>query len=101
ESGQRADFDSEHTESPHALPPGTGVWTQGMLTVVEWRLADFIAELSRYRSGVLRCASSIAELRLSGAFRIDNTDIVLENLSASLPIKVRYLTRYWVSVEPA
>ncbi|MNC43001.1 fec operon regulator FecR [compost metagenome] len=72
-----------------------------MLTVIEWRLGDFITELNRYRPGVLRCASAIAGLRLSGAFRIDETDTVLENLSASLPVKVRYLTRYWVSIEPA
>ncbi|MNP76505.1 fec operon regulator FecR [compost metagenome] len=50
---------------------------------------------------MLRCAEGIADLRLSGAFRIDDTDTILENLSASLPVKVRYLTRYWVSIEAA
>ena len=72
-----------------------------MLTVIEWRLGDFIAELSRYRRGVLRCAPSVASLRLSGAFRIDGTDTILENLSQSLPVSVRFVTRYWASVEAA
>lgn len=71
-----------------------------MLTVIEWRLADFISELRRYRPGLLRCDERIADLRLSGAFRIDDTDTILQNLGTSLPVKVRYLTRYWVSVEP-
>ncbi|MNH30545.1 fec operon regulator FecR [compost metagenome] len=48
---------------------------------------------------MLRCAESIADLRLSGAFRIDDTDTVLENLGVSLPVRVRYMTRYWVSIE--
>lgn len=72
-----------------------------MLTVIDWRLGDFITELSRYRPGVLRCDPGIAHLRLSGAFRIDNTDTILENLSQSLPVTVRFITRYWATVEAA
>ena len=101
DSGQSVSFDAQRLGVASRAAPGTGAWTQGMLTVIEWRLADFIEELRRYRPGVLRCDEGIAELRLSGAFRIDDTDTILQNLSASLPVKVRYLTRYWVSIEPA
>ncbi|WP_442112099.1 FecR domain-containing protein [Pseudomonas sp. NUPR-001] len=101
DAGQSVSFDPQRIAAPHRAAPGTGAWTQGMLTVIEWRLADFVSELRRYRPGVLRCAESIADLRLSGAFRIDDSDTLLENLSASLPVKVNYLTRYWVSIEPA
>ncbi|WP_342624151.1 FecR domain-containing protein [Pseudomonas alkylphenolica] len=99
EAGQSVSFDQRQIGSAHSAAPGTGAWTQGMLTVIEWRLADFVSELRRYRPGMLRCAEGIADLRLSGAFRIDDTDTILENLSASLPVRVRYLTRYWVSIE--
>ena len=64
-------------------------------------LDDFVNELRRYRPGVLRCAQSVAGLKLSGAFRVDDSDTILENLGASLPVKVRYMTRYWVSIEAA
>lgn len=101
DSGQSVSFDAHRLGVATRAAPGTGAWTQGMLTVIEWRLADFIEELRRYRPGVLRCDDAIAELRLSGAFRIDDTDTILQNLSASLPVKVRSLTRYWVSIEPA
>ncbi|MBH3430779.1 FecR domain-containing protein [Pseudomonas alkylphenolica] len=101
DAGQSVSFNQRQIGIAQAAAPGTGAWTQGMLTVIEWRLADFVAELRRYRPGVLRCAGGIADLRLSGAFRIDDTDTILENLSASLPVNVRYLTRYWVSIEPA
>ncbi|TDF85811.1 FecR domain-containing protein [Pseudomonas sp. H9] len=101
EAGQSVSFTQQRIGSAQSAAPGTGAWTQGMLTVIEWRLADFVSELRRYRPGVLRCAESIADLRLSGAFRIDDSDTLLENLGASLPVKVNYLTRYWVSIEPA
>mgnify|MGYP001039788986 CR=1 FL=1 len=101
DAGQTAEFDKQRIITARTAAPGTGAWTQGMLTVIEWRLADFVSELRRYRPGVLRCAGEVADLRLSGAFRIDDTDTILENLSASLPVKVRYLTRYWASIEPA
>jgi transmembrane sensor len=70
-----------------------------MLSVDDWRLGDFITQLGRYRPGVLRCAPQVQNLSISGAFRIDDTDTVLQNLGKSLPVKVTYLTRYWVSVE--
>jgi len=101
EAGQSVRFDSQRIAAPEASAPGADAWTQGMLTVIEWRLGDFVAELRRYRSGVVRCDERVADLRLSGAFPIDDTDTLLENLAASLPVKVRYLTRYWVSIEAA
>ncbi|MCU1720737.1 FecR domain-containing protein [Pseudomonas sp. 5P_5.1_Bac1] len=101
DAGQSVRFDRQHIAPASAAAPGADAWTQGMLTVIEWRLADFVAELRRYRSGVVRCAETVADLRLSGAFRVDDTDTLLENLGASLPVKVRYLTRYWVSIEAA
>lgn len=99
EAGQRACFDRNEVSAITPAPAGAGAWSQGMLTVVDWRLGDFIAELGRYRQGVLRCSPTIANLRLSGAFRIDNTDTILENLSQSLPVAVHFVTRYWVNVE--
>lgn len=61
-------------------------------------LGDVIDELARYRPGVLRCDQASARLRVSGTFRLDSTDAVLANLQATLPIQVKYFTRYWVSV---
>lgn len=101
QTGQQLDFSAHQFGQLVALTAGADAWMRGMLSVIDWRLDDFIAELSRYRLGYLRCSPEVAELRLSGAFNIDNTDIALENLSRSLPIKVRYLTRYWVNIEPA
>lgn len=100
-ANQRVDVEAAAVGRPSALQPGEGAWAQGMLTVIDWRLDAVVAELRRYRPGYLSCADAVAELRLSGAFRIDDTDTILENLGASLPIRVRYLSRYWARIEPA
>ncbi|WP_321837320.1 FecR domain-containing protein [Pseudomonas kulmbachensis] len=101
EAGQQVTFNSDSVDEAQPLPAASTAWVQGMLSVDDWRLSDFIEELGRYRPGVLRCATAVQELRISGAFRIDDTETVLENLSKTLPVKVRFLTRYWASIEPA
>ena len=99
EAGQHVSFDRDAIGRPRPLPQGSTAWVQGMLSVDDWRLGDFITQLGRYRPGVLRCAPQVQNLSISGAFRIDDTDTVLQNLGKSLPVKVTYLTRYWVSIE--
>lgn len=63
------------------------------------RLEDFLNEVGRYRPGYLRCAASIADLRLSGVFRLEDTDKLLAVLPRTLPVQLRYRTRWWITVE--
>ena len=97
-AGEGADFDSRHIGRLHPYKSSAVAWTNGQLIVLDARLGEVIEELGRYRSGVLHCDSRARDLRVSGTFRLDSTDAVLANLQASLPINVRYFTRYWVSI---
>jgi len=63
------------------------------------RLGDVITELARHRVGVLRCAPEVAELRLSGAISLADTDAGLAMLEKTLPVRLQYRTRYWVVVQ--
>lgn len=101
DAGQEAVFSTLGATSTKPVSIGEASWSQGKLVVIEQRLADFLGELERHRPGKIVCAPEIADMRLSGAFRLDDTDEVLDNLAASLPIKLRFFTRYWVSVEPS
>lgn len=80
-----------------ALMPG---WREGVLMAQNQPLGDFLRELSRYRSGLLRWYPALESLRVTGSFRLDNTDRVLSLLAASLPIDVHMRTRFWVSLVP-
>lgn len=80
-----------------ALMPG---WRDGVLMAQNQALGDFLRELSRYRSGVLRWDPALESLRITGSFRLDDTDQVLALLAASLPVDVHTRTRFWVSLVP-
>jgi transmembrane sensor len=60
-----------------------------MLVVNDMPLPDFLAELSRYRTGLLRCAPNAAGLRVSGAYPLADTDRVLNTLTRALPVQLQ------------
>jgi ferric-dicitrate binding protein FerR (iron transport regulator) len=97
-AGESTDFDSRHVGLTHPFQSSEVAWINGQLIVLNARLGDVIEALGRYRSGVLHCDRRSRDLRVSGTFRLDSTDAVLANLQASLPINVRYFSRYWVSI---
>lgn len=101
EEGQALTFGSEETGRVRPAAAEDSAWTRGLLVAIDWRLADFVRELSRYRPGYLGCADEVADLRISGAFRLDDLDGVLANLPVSLPVRVRGFSRYWTRVERA
>ncbi|MGE7992504.1 FecR domain-containing protein [Pseudomonas sp. NPDC089554] len=100
DAGYSLSFSADHTEPLRPLPPDALAWARGMLVSVDWRLGDVVEELARYRPGHLGCSRQVAEMRLSGAFSLDDTDIALASLEDALPVRVRRLTRYWVQLEP-
>ncbi len=98
-AGEGVDFDSHRIGAIHLYRSTDAAWINGQLIVLDAPLGDVIAELGRYRSGVLHCDERAARLRVSGTFRLDSTEAVLANLKASLPVSVSYFTRYWVSIK--
>ena len=75
-------------------------WRDGVLMAQNQPLGDFLRELSRYRPGLLRWDPALENLRITGSFRLDNTDKVLALLAASLPLEVHSRTRFWVTLMP-
>ncbi|MDD1965012.1 FecR family protein [Pseudomonas sp. NPDC090203] len=81
-----------------ALDPGADAWTRGMLVVDNAALKDVIAELGRYRSGYLGVASDVADLRITGSFPLNDTDLALKALMPTLPVAIEQRTHWWVTV---
>ncbi len=75
-------------------------WSRGLLVVNDMRLGEFLAEAGRYRHGWLGCDPRIADLRLSGVFRVDDPGALLDNLTHLLPVKLVERTRWWVRLVP-
>jgi Fe2+-dicitrate sensor, membrane component len=99
EAGEQLEFSAASAGTPGVLPKGADAWRREQLLVNDWRLDHFIAELSRYHPGYLGCDENAAALRISGAFQLHEIDTVLDNLSGTLPVRTRRLTRWWARVE--
>ncbi|MFJ4144736.1 FecR domain-containing protein [Pseudomonas sp. NPDC089734] len=97
QAGQQADMTGQRV-TPLPGSPSTIDWVEGVLRVDRMRLADFVNELGRYRQGWTRCEPDVADLRISGAFQLQDIDSVLAAVAMTLPVRVRYVTRYWVTL---
>jgi len=98
-AGQQALVWPDRVEALGSVAAQADGWTRGMLVADNMRLDEFLAELSRYRRGLLSCAPEVADLRIVGAYPLADTDQVLQALASSLNIRVRRPFPWWVSVE--
>jgi len=99
--GFSVDFNAHKSYLPELVNINNISWLDGKLVAQAMPLSDFVAELSRYRKGVLRVSPELLHLSVTGVFSLANTDHILQQLQASFPVKVNMLTRYWVNISPA
>lgn len=100
-AGQQTHFTRDKVHEPQAIQTASLAWSEGQIIADNQRLDDFVSELNRYRPGILRCDPAVADLRISGVFQIRDTDSALSIVEETLPVKLSYRTRYWVSIGPA
>lgn len=99
EAGMQLDFGTGPLPAPRPAEPNSTAWSQGRLVIDNWRLDHALAELQRYRPGFIECADEVADLRLSGAYPLDDTERALAAIAQALPVRIETRTRYWVRVK--
>lgn len=99
-AGQQLRFTRTGFHTPQPVGEEAAAWTSGTLVAHAMPLAQFVAELGRYRHGRLSCDPAIAHLPVSGIYPLADTDRVLDMLVRTQPVKLSRLTRYWVTVQP-
>lgn len=99
ESGQNWRLDAQGTHRLEQVDMDAMAWTEGLIVTRNMRLFDFLSQVSRYRRGYLGCSDDIADLRLSGVFRLEEPEQLLQLLPSTLPVRLRQRTRWWVRVE--
>jgi len=98
--GQQVNLTTSGFTALSSFDVGVPGWREGVLVADDQPLGDFLRELRRYRPGLLRWEPALEGLRITGSFRLDDTDRVLSLLAASLPLQVLSRTRYWVTLVP-
>ncbi|WDG78840.1 FecR domain-containing protein [Pseudomonas chlororaphis] len=102
EAGWQTRVDSQGVRAPSRVDLFMAqAWLRGILPAERMRLDKLLAELSRYRPGLLRCSEEVAALRVTGSFQLDDTDAALALVANTLPVRIARRTRYWVTVVPA
>ncbi|EMO3466407.1 TPA: FecR family protein [Klebsiella variicola subsp. variicola] len=76
-------------------------WTRGRLEVQDRSLISVIRSLRNYTSGIIRVAPSVAGLRVSGNFPLDDINFTLDSLAQTMPIAIVHTTDYWIHIQPA
>lgn len=99
-AGQQAVFGRAFAAAPLPVHAEADTWTRGMLVARDMPLAEFIAELARYRRGHLACDPAVGQLKVSGIYPLDDTERVLDMLQRTHAVEVQALTRYWATVRP-
>ncbi|AXA66623.1 DUF4880 domain-containing protein [Pseudomonas oryzihabitans] len=99
--GTRALMTATAVQPLGPVDPGRQLWRQGRLVVDDWSLAALVAELGRYRPGLLTCTATVAQLRVVGSYPLADTDRALAALADSLPVRVERRLPWWVQIVPA
>lgn len=100
-AGQGVDFNALHIGATRPAYSAGQSWVNSVLTAEGMPLGELIEELGRYRAGHLGVNPAVAGLQVMGTFPLNRSDQALQLLEAALPVRVRQLTSWWVTVEPA
>lgn len=99
--GEECAFVDSDAPPPSASAGNAALWARGLLFADRMRMVDFVAELARYHAGRLQCDTAIADLRVSGIYQTGNVRNILVYLEHNYPVRVREMTRYWITIEPS
>lgn len=97
-AGHEVHYDRAGFGPVQASSSGATAWVDGFLQVRDRPLAEVIDALRPYHNGVLRLDPAVAGLRVSGLYRLDNPQQILDTLARTLPIHITRRTGLWVTV---
>lgn len=93
-AGQQVTADTQGPGTAHDIDGQAAIaWSRGRLVFDDARLADVVEELRRYHPGLIVLWNpSIADLRVSGSYRLADPTAVLATLAQTFPIRMARLT---------
>ncbi|EJM97556.1 FecR family protein [Herbaspirillum sp. YR522] len=91
QAGQAVFYNARAIERAAGDMSSRAAWVDGMLVVDDQPLADVVEALRPYRAGYVRVSPAASQLRVLGAFPLDDTDNLLRSLAQTMPISVRHV----------
>lgn len=90
-AGTGARFDDMQIDTPRPELMADAAWETGWIAVRNRPLADIVAALRPYRSGLLRVSIPAGGLLVTGQFPLDDSDATLDTLARTIPITIKRL----------
>lgn len=100
-SGGAAFYDAHSLGPLRKLSGGENAWVDGFFEARNLSLDHVVNALKPYRAGIIQVNQDIAQLRVSGRFPLDDSDLALAALTQVMPIRLHWRTPLWVTLEPA
>lgn len=100
-AGKRLRFGAGWIGPEEAADNQQDAWIRRRLSVDRMRLDVFVADLARYWRGHIGCDPALAGMLLTGSYPLDDIGRVLAVLEKTLPLRVRRIMPWWVTLEPA
>ncbi|SPU50488.1 FecR domain-containing protein [Bordetella trematum] len=96
--GAGARFDAARLGQVRDDLAAEAAWENGWIHANGRPLAEVISALRPYRHGTLRISMAAGGLPVTGMYPLDNPDATLEALERDMPITIRRLTPWFVSI---
>jgi transmembrane sensor len=97
-AGQRAEFTATRIADIAPAERAREAWRRGIIVADNIPLRQLIEELARYQRGYLAVAPEVAELSVMGVYPANDTERTLAMLENSLPITIKRILPWWVSI---
>lgn len=98
-AGRQTVLTGQGTSAPQPVAPQAQAWVHGMLMADAMPLAEVCAQLARYRPGWLHCTPEVAQLKVSGAYPLNDSDRALAMLADTYAVRISSRWQgYWVTV---
>lgn len=94
-AGHEVTFNAYQMSDAALLNDNASAWVEGAIYADHMPIEQFIEEIGRYRKGILQCDPSVAGIKVSGAFQLNDPDRILDALQKTRPVRVVWRTRYW------
>lgn len=101
EAGQQLRFNAQGLQERAPADPAREAWSRGILLAHDRPLGEVVAELARYRHGVMQVSPQVAQLPVLGSYPLDDVESALAMLERALPIRVAHPLPGWTRIGPA
>ena len=98
QAGQQLRFGPSQPDRVETAGLAADAWRNGGLIAIDMPMGVLLTELARYRRGVLSWDPALDEMRVSGAFPLDDTDQALAALENNFPIRVSGVPPVWTRI---